>query len=169
MDDSLPEVELLEENLTSQLTLYKELLLLVREEKDYVVQTNIKEIRKITLAKEVLLGELHKKEMERQKWLLSLANATNQDVEKLSLEAVARLYPQYPSIMKLRNSLRIIVTRVHSFNQENGRLVENALEETQEMKKNALAVTEDKSPTYNPRGKMHESGDRNARIVSEKV
>lgn len=165
----LPKIEVLNKILKSQLDLYKELLSLVRHEKEFIVKVDISKIREYTLAKEIILSQLRREEVKHKKWLLELAKMRNQTLEELS--AIVKLYPKGEGerSMYLKNSLHSITLQVQRFNEENKRLVERALKESQMMKGRALGYTADQPPLYSPKGQFREAVHTSSRFISEKV
>ena len=170
MEGQKPKLEILKSNLTGQIALYKELLTIVRAEKNHLMSVSINEIQEATFAKEVLLVELQSKENERKRWLIEVSDHFKSDVDELDIEGVLGLYKNEDreNILKLRNTLRVLIQSVKDFSLENQNLIANALKDSQVMKENALGISQSKTKTYGPKGGI-DKPDESARIFSSKV
>lgn len=171
MDGQIPNLENLFEILRRELALHKELLALVKSEKEALVAVNIKGIRDATFNKESLLSDVQREEASRRRWVADLANHTGLSEAELTAEKVAEIYGSqyFESLVSLRNALRFILLQLKEVNSENQRLTENALRESQLMKENALGMTGDRAATYGPRGNMGMAKEKNSRILSREA
>ena len=170
MDGQLPKLEVLTKNLTRQITLYKEMLTVVRGEKEHLIKVNVRGIQEATFAKEVLLVELQSVEHERRRWVLKVGDHFQKDPDDLDIESILPLYrdENREKILRLRNTLKVLIHAVKDMGLDNQRLVANALRESQAMKENALGISNEKAKVYGPKGGI-EKRDNTARIFSSKV
>ena len=67
MEGIAPNLEELLKNLKHQMALYRQLVDLLRIEKEYLIQVALKEVRESTYSKEALLDEIHREEYRRKK------------------------------------------------------------------------------------------------------
>ena len=147
-------IEELKRNLQHQLTLYKRLLELVREEKDLLIKVDSKALRELTCSKEALIDELYREEFRRQKWLKKTAETYQRNFKDLTLETIASIEgpAHYEDLMSLRATLQMFIKKVQKSNWENKRVAEAAIKEAHEMKKNILGIVSDDPKVYGPKG-----------------
>ena len=162
MEGTIPKIEDLTKTLKQQLHLHKQLLDLLRVEYEAVVGAKIKDLRDATYAKEAILDEIHREERRRQMWLQELAATVKIPAAELTLEKVAAYYPeQFESLISLRQALIVLIKKAKEQNADNKRLVEVALADTQELKKNILGLTDEKPQVYGPKGQMAQRAGNN--------
>jgi flagellar biosynthesis/type III secretory pathway chaperone len=173
MEGQAPSLDELQKNLRHQLTIYRRLVDLLREEKDYVVGVRLKELREATYSKEALLDEAHREEYRRQRWVKEAAAFLRVAPAEVTMELVAtRLAPreQHESLISLKLTLVHMVKKAKEMNAENQALVQNALRDTQQMKKNILGLSGDKPQTYGPKGNMDGAArEQGARFLSKEA
>lgn len=172
MDAVVPNIEELLKNLNHQLGLYRQLLDLVRAERECIVGVKIKELREHTYSKEALVDEITREESRRVHWLKEASRALQIPFNDLTMDILAkRLAPErFEALMSLKNTMLVLVKRVREHNADNKRLIEVALKDAQEMKKNILGLTSDQPKVYGPSGQMGgASADKGARFISKEA
>lgn len=171
MEGQSPNLDELQKNLRHQLGLYKQLVEVLRAEREHIVGVRFKEIRESTYAKEALLDELHREEFRRQKWVQQAAAFLQMKPEDVTMEIVAAKIggpDLFEPLISLRNSLLHMVGKAKEMNFDNKRLVEVALKDSQELKKNILGLSSDKPQTYGPKGAMgNNQRDHSARFLNK--
>ncbi|RZA03990.1 MAG: flagellar protein FlgN [Proteobacteria bacterium] len=168
----LPNLEELQKNLRHQLALYRQLVDLLREEKEHMVAVRTKEVRECTYSKEALLDEIHREEYRRRRWVAEAAAALGLPEKEITIELVAtRLAPeQLEAYTSLKSTLVHMIKRAREMNDDNRRLAETALQDLQTMKKNILGLTADKPQTYGAKGTMGTgSRDQSARLLNKEA
>jgi len=173
MEGQAPNLEELQKNLRHQLTLYRQLVELLRDEKEYVVAVKLKEIREATYAKEAILDEIHREEFRRRKWVHDAAAFLGIAENEVTMEVIAARIggkDHYESLMSLKTTLSHIVKKAKEMNLENKALVESALKDAQELKRNILGISSDQPQTYGPKGSMGGGPrDQSARFLSKEA
>lgn len=172
MEGQSPNLDELLKNLNHQLALYRQLVDLLRTEKDHLVGVSLKEIREATYAKEAILDEIHREEFRRQKWVKEAAALLAIDPKDLTMEIVASRFgakDQYEPLISLRNTLTHFVKKAQEMNADNRRLVESALKDAQELKRNILGISSEKPQVYGPKGNMGTAQRDQARFLSKEA
>lgn len=165
-----PNLEELQLNLKHQLTLYRQLIELLREEKEHLIGARLKEIREATYSKEAIFDEIHREEFRRQRWVKQAAEFLGVAEKEITLELVAsRIWPdQFEPLVSLRNTMLHMVKKAREMNLDNKRLVEQALLDTQEMKKHILGFSSEQPQVYGPKGAMgNNPRDTSARFLNK--
>jgi flagellar biosynthesis/type III secretory pathway chaperone len=168
----LPNLEELQKNLRHQLALYRQLVDLLREEKEHMVAVRTKEVRECTYSKEALLDEIHREEYRRRRWSAEAARALGIPEKDLTVELVAqRMAPeQLEAYQSLKSTLVHMIKRAREMNDDNRRLAESALSDLQAMKKSILGLSADKPQTYGPKGAMGAGPrDQSARLLNKEA
>lgn len=173
MDGLAPNLEELQKNLRHQLALYRQLVDLLREEKEHVVGVRMKEVRECTYAKEALLDEIHREEFRRRRWVGEAAKHLHVPEAEITMDLLAaRLAPaeQRDAYASLKLALSHMIKRAREMNDENRRLVDSALKDIQAMKKNILGLSSDQAQTYGPKGSMgNGQRDQSARFLNKEA
>lgn len=159
--------------LSQLVTSHRQLLDLVRREKEVLVSANLEAIQKVVLEKEVLVTSIHQLEQERKQFIERLARTWNKPIEELNLEmiilevqALSRdLAEKFRSVW---NALKVLLNRILSQNSENRALVENSLSHLRQMRQNTLSELEQFSKTYNPKG-VSVAKTSEARLISQEA
>jgi flagellar biosynthesis/type III secretory pathway chaperone len=165
-----PNLEELQLNLRHQLTLYRQLVDLLREEKEHLIGARLKEIREATYSKEAIFDEIHREEFRRQRWVKQAAAFLGVQEKEITLELVAgKIWPdQFEPLISLRNTMLHMVKKAREMNLDNKRLVEQALLDTQEMKRNVLGLSSEQPQVYGPKGAMgNNPRDSSARFLNK--
>jgi flagellar biosynthesis/type III secretory pathway chaperone len=171
MDGQAPNLDELQKNLRHQLTLYRQLIDVLRDEKEHLVAVRFKEIRESTYAKEAILDEIHREEYRRQKWVEQAASFIGVAVKEVTIELIATKIggpDLYEPLVSLKNTLIHMVGKAKEMNGDNRRLVESALKDSQELKKNILGISSEKPQVYGPKGNMgSNTRDHSARFLNK--
>lgn len=168
----LPNLDELQKNLRHQLALYRQLVDLLREEKEHMIAVRTKEVRECTYSKEALLDEIHREEYRRRRWVAEAATALGVPENVITIELVGqRLAPeQLEAYQSLKSTLVHMIKRAREMNDENRRLAETALQDLQVMKKNILGLSADKPQTYGAKGTMGAGPrDQSARLLNKEA
>ncbi len=76
---------------------------------------------------------------------------------------------QYEPLISLRNTLIHFVRKAQEMNADNKRLVESALKDAQELKRNILGISSEKPQVYGPKGSIDSSQRDQARFLSKEA
>lgn len=173
MEGQIPNLEELQKNLRHQLTLYRRLVDLLREEKEHIIAIRLKDVRESTYSKEAILDEIHREEFRRRKWVADAAKFLGIPEKDITMEIVAaKLAPpeQYEGLVSLKLTLLHLVKKARDMNQDCRALVESALKDAQQMKRNILGLSSDQAQTYGPKGSMDNNGrEQGARFLSKEA
>lgn len=166
-----PNLEELQKNLKHQLALYRQLVDVLRDEKDHLVAVRFKEIREATYAKEALFDEIQREEFRRRKWVQHAAPILGVAEKDVTMEMIASKFggPElYEPLVSLKNALLVMVKKAREMNADNMRLVQNALRDAQEMKRNILGLSSEQPQVYGPKGSMGTNPrDQSARFLNK--
>ena len=172
-DGLAPDLEELQKNLRHQLSLYRQLVDLLREEKEHLVAVRLKDVRECTYAKEALLDEILREEHRRRRWVAEAAASLSVPEAELTVETLAhRLAPldQHDGYRSLKSTLAHLIKRARDMNDENRRLTEVALRDAQELKKNILGLSSGQPQTYGPKGSVGQGPrDQSARFLNQEA
>jgi len=173
MEGQAPNLDELQKNLRHQLTLYRQLVDLLREEKEHIVAVRLKDVRESTYSKEALLDEVHREEFRRQRWVKEAASFLGISPPEVTMEVIAtHIAPRelHESLISLKLTLTHMVKKAKEMNEENKLLVESALKDAQTMKRNILGLTSDQAQVYGPKGNMGSSTrEQGARFLSKEA
>ena len=171
MEGQSPSLEELQNNLRHQLTLFRQLVDVLRDEKDHLVAVRFKEIREATYAKEALFDEIQREEFRRRKWVSLAAPFLAVPEKDVTMELIASKIggpENFESLISLRNALQVMVKKAKDMNGENKRLVERALTEAQALKRNILGLSSEQPQVYGPKGNMGTNPrDSSARFLNK--
>lgn len=153
--------------------LHRQLLDIVRAEKEALVQADLANIQRNVLSKQAVLSELHQAESVRIKLTGDLAILWKKPVRELSLSniiiAVQGDDPKgAEQLRSIYNTLTVLAQRVTTQNEANRLLVERSLSHVNQMKKNILGEASQKSNTYTQRGQRL-NGPRGSRLISREA
>ena len=171
MEGQSPSLEELQNNLRHQLTLYRQLVDVLRDEKDHLVAVRFKEIREATYAKEALFDEIQREEFRRRKWVGQAAPFLGVAEKDVTMELIAAKIggpENFEALISLRNALQVMVKKAKDMNGDNKRLVERALLEAQALKRNILGLSSEQPQVYGPKGNMGTNPrDSSARFLNK--
>ena len=120
----MPEIQALKENLTGQLTLYRELTELGEVKKEALVKNNILEIQAITSREEALVLEGTRLEKERLMYLKEIAKPLGVLPEALT---ISELVKHFPELNGIRNELDDVLSKLQRIHQLNTELLKQAV------------------------------------------
>ena len=172
MEGIAPNLEELKNNLKHQLALYRQLIDLLREEKNQVIGVQLKELRESTYAKEAILDEISREEFRRMRWVKEAATFLQMSESEMTMDIIAARMgrDQFEALISLKNSLQVLVKKARDMNAETRRLVESALKDAQVLKRNILGLSSDQAQTYGPKGNMGNGPrEQGARFLSKEA
>ena len=171
MDESL---EKLFKSLRKQVGLQRQMLEIVRRERELLVAADFAKIQEVTFSKEALVNSVRKCELERQEVcrLLGAQYQPKEGVVTLGqiievLQGVDR--QKADELRSTFTALKMLVERVNSQNRSNQEFVESSLVHIGKMKENVLGEGHKHSQTYTPKGKRKTSHTQNSNLVSEEA
>ncbi|MGZ3657058.1 MAG: flagellar export chaperone FlgN [Bdellovibrionota bacterium] len=171
MEGQSPDLEELQKNLRHQLTLFRQLVDVLRDEKEHLVGVRFKEIRESTYAKEALFDEIQREEFRRRRWVSQAAPFLGVPEKDVTMEMVATKIggpENFESLISLRNALQVMVKKAKDMNSDNKRLVENALKDAQQLKRSILGLSSDQPQVYGPKGALGTNPrDQSARFLNK--
>ncbi|MCO5142366.1 MAG: flagellar protein FlgN [Oligoflexia bacterium] len=166
-------IEILTNNLKHQLSLYRQLIDLLRVEKEQIISINLKELRNSTYSKEAILDEITREEQRRKAWCAEAAQSMGVEEKIVTIEwIVAKIATgsEVDQLLSLKQALSHLVIKAREMNLENQALVKSALVDAQEMKKNILGLTTDQPKVYGKNGQLGpSSNDKNPRFLSKEA
>lgn len=170
-DRQSPNIEELQNNLKHQLTLYRQLIDVLRDEKEHLIAVRFKEIREATYSKEAIFDEIHREEFRRMRWVRQAAAFLQISEKEVTMELVAAKIggPElFESLISLRNTILHMVKKAKDMNLDNKRLVESALKDAHELKRNILGLSSEQPQVYGPKGSMGTNPrDQSARFLNK--
>jgi flagellar biosynthesis/type III secretory pathway chaperone len=161
------------QNLQRLTGLHRQLLDVVRSERENLVQADLKGIQTATAAKQGLIESIHQAESDRLKLTAELAVLWKKPFKDLTLPNIiifiqgidAKGAEQLRSVF---NTLTILIQHISKQNLDNKFFLEKSLEHIHQMKKNVLGETTAKSNTYTNHGQKA-GGISSARLISKEV
>ena len=171
MEGVIPNIDELFRNLRHQVDLYKRLIDVLRDERQHIVTFKCRELRDATFSKEAIIDEIQREESRRTKWMQDAAKVLSVEVKDVTLEMIAGKFARehYEPLITLKNLLLMLLKKTKEFNEDNRALVEMALKDTQEMKKNILGMTTEKPQVYGPKGSMGQGRETTSRILNKEA
>jgi predicted phage tail protein len=137
---------------------HRQLLDIVRLEREALLNVDLRSVQETTLAKEGLVQLIHQSETQRIKQVTLIAVQWKKQVKdltlsKLIIEVQGKDLKFADQLRSMLNTLNLLTERIIEQNKENSRLAANALAHVDEMKKNILGEATPKSDTYSSQGK----------------
>lgn len=137
--------------------LHRQLLDLVRAEREALAQASLKSIQETTDAKQGLIQEIQQREVERQRWMVELGAKLRIPSKELSLSQIiiavqGRDPKAAEQLRSSRQALKILVERIQEQNDYNRAFVERSLEHVRDMKRNAFQEAAPRAGTYTASG-----------------
>lgn len=173
MEGLAPDLEELQKNLRHQLTLYRQLVDLLRTEREHIVAVRLKEIRESTYSKEALLDEIQREEFRRMRWVKQAAQFLGIAEKEITMETVAARVggpEQYEAMFSLKQTLLVMVKKARDMNQDNQQLVTSALKDAQQLKRNILGLSSEQPQVYGPKGNIGSAvRDQSARFMNKEL
>lgn len=159
--------------LQKQIGYHRQLLDLVRAERDALLTADLKAIQDCTYSKEALIEAVRTAEDARHRIVMDLAMIWKKPIKELSLQQII-LIAQGENLAKsdqLRSAfttLTIMIERIREQNLANSRIVERSMEHISAMKKNVLGESSPKAQTYGTSG-QRVAPSPGARLISKEV
>lgn len=153
--------------------LHRQLIEIVRAEREALVQADLKAIESTTQAKQKIIEDIYQVESQRVKLTTHLAMAWKKPLHDLSISNIiiqiqsvdSKLAEQFRSVF---NALTILIQRISEQNRDNRSLLEKSIEHIQKMKMNVLGEGSPKSGTYTQQG-QRASGGTSSRLISKEA
>ena len=120
-------VEILDE----QTKRYEELLGLSLEKRDVIINNDVETLQKINHLENLVISQNQKLEKKRQALVADMALVLGQKENELTLTLMIELMEgkaEQSSLMEARDRIKSVLDELHEVNQQNGQLVQNALE-----------------------------------------
>lgn len=167
------EINLLLASLQKLVGVYRQLLEVVRAEKEALVSAELRAIQEVTARKQALLETIRQEETARLKLVTEFAMKWKTPIKEITASALAiqiqaqdmKLADQLRSVS---NTLSVMIKRAADQNEENKLLVQKSLEHIGAMKRNVLGESTAKANTYNPQGQKSR-GAGGSRFVSKEA
>ncbi len=155
----------LTQNLEELTKLYRQLLDVVRKEKEFLLAADIENIDLINIEKESLLTKVRSQDSARERYAKEFAHLIGADSNSPRLLDFAKILNGTEAEKRLRtlhSMLEMLVGRVVSINKENQNYADNALKTIQGAMSNVKETLSGKS-TYARKGQLehgpHKSGN----------
>jgi flagellar biosynthesis/type III secretory pathway chaperone len=167
------EINLLLASLQKLVGVYRQLLEVVRAEKEALVSAELRTIQEVTARKQALLETIHQEEAARLKLVAELAMKWKKPAKEitasaLAIEIQAHDIKMADQLRSVSNTLTVMIKHAAEQNEENKRLVQKSLEHIGAMKRNVLGESTEKANTYNPQGQKSR-GAGGSRFVSKEA
>ncbi len=153
--------------------LHRQLLDLIRIEKEALISADLKKVQEITNAKEVLLSSIQSTEIERQKLVSEFSIIMKIPRKELTLSRlIIQIQADYKKhadrFRSALNALSFLIRRITDQNKENSVLVKESISHIEQMKENVLQENSKKSEIYSNKGnKINPS--RDSRLISKEA
>lgn len=160
----------LNESLDGLISVYRNLLQIVRKEKSILVSANLDDLNENNKAKEAMLLKIRSLEANRSRHATELAMALGMNMEnpRLSDLAVKLSGPQADRLHQIQSVLELLLKRVQEHNKENEVLIHSALENiTGAMK--AIRNTLQEKTTYQKKGEIAAQPAASGQLVSREA
>ncbi len=170
MDEKLSRIHQTLQRLTG---LHRQLLDVVRSEREALLSSDLKAIQEVTCLKEALIESIRHQEAERLKLVGELSAAWKTPMNDLTILSIAiAIQAEDPraaeSFRTAYNALSHLIARIKEQNGDNRRLVDQALHHTHVMKKNVLGESAPYNQTYTAHGKKAD-GASGSRLISKEA
>ena len=124
-------VDQLIEILGEQTERYEELLGLSLEKRDVIIKNELEELQKINHLENIVINQNQKLEKKRLELIKDMAIALNQKESDLTLNLLIELMEnkdEQKPLMEVRDRIKSVVGELKVINEQNGQLVQNALD-----------------------------------------
>lgn len=153
---------------------HRQLLDIVRSEREAITNADLKAIQDATYAKTALVEAIRQAEQQRQEFVAELSIQWKRPASDLTLPniIIAVQGTDLPAADQLRSAyqaLLLLIQRVTEQNSYNKTLVERSLENIHTMKKNVLGEAAPRSDTYTQNGQRQNGGNAGSRLLSREV
>lgn len=152
-----PALQALHQSLQKLLGFHRQLLDVVRVEKECLTNADLKGVQETTFSKEAIISSIKLTENERLAKTAVLATLLKKRMSDLTLNHIIldtqgvepKLAEQLRSVF---NALTILMQRISEQNKENASIAENFLVHVNEMKRNVLGEAAPQAQTYTSHG-----------------
>ena len=170
MEASLKQIH---EILQRMIGFHRNLLDLVRQQREAIAQAELSRIQEITGSQEFLIENIRLAEAERVRELTGLALVIRRPLKDLTIgELVLLAQSDHPklsaSLQTDRNTLQILVQRIEEQNRYNAALIQDSLGHVQRMKLNVLGEGVPKSDLYTAKA-QRSAPIQGARLISTEL
>lgn len=170
MEETVPKIY---QSLQKILGLHRQLLDIVRSEREALTSADLTAIQGATYAKEAIVQAIQQQEQLRLELIGRLALKLKKPLSDLTLNNLAILVQgtdlkQADQLRTTNQALTLLIKRIQEQNTYNRGLIEESLEHVRAMKKNVLGEYAPKSETYSPNG-QRKSGSGASRLISKEV
>jgi len=161
-------------SLDELIKLYRNLLDIVRKEKEALLQSQIDIIHENNKAKEGLLAKIRATDLVRERYARDLAQAVGSDAKTPRLLEIAQKMtgvgasPDADRLRQLHSILVLLIERVAEINKANAQYAENALK-TLSMALGDVKSTLGGKKVYERKGKLNEGPNRAGNFVSKEA
>ena len=169
-------VTLIYESVQKLVGFHRQLLDVVRQEREALVNADLKSLQETTSAKEQIIEAIRAQETKRLKATSELTLDWKRPFKDLTLTniiiAIQGVDPKGAEALRSTyNALTILIQRTVDQNKANRELVERSLEHVHNMKKNVLGETVPRSNTYSQQGqRVNATGaQRGSRLISKEA
>jgi hypothetical protein len=164
----------LNSNLDELVKLYRNLLDLVRKEKELLLQVDLNPLNESNKIKEALLLKIRATDMVRERYARELAREVGADIKNPRLLEIAQKMlnkgqaAEAERLLKIHGVLVLLIERVSEINKDNAQYTESVLKSLN------LALGEVKTTlggkkTYERKGKMNEGPNKAGNFVSKEA
>ncbi len=171
VEDNLAQIH---QSMQTMIGLHRQLLELVRQEREALTQADLQGVQQATYAKEALIEQIRAEESRRAKPLAGLALALRKPVADLSLNQLIILVQgtqsrQAEALRVAYQALQVLTGRIIEQNDYNRGLIERSLEHVQQMKHNVLGESVPASNSYGSHGQRVNRATSGARLLSQEA
>lgn len=170
MEQTLNQLNQILQKLTG---LHRQLLETVRNEREILIQANLKAIERTTASKQSLIEEIYQVESERLKVIAELAVIWKRPYRDLTLPNII-IHLQGIDLKKAEqfrstyHVLTVLIQRISDQNTDNKAFLEKSISHIHQMKKNILNEVTPKSNTYNHQGQKSQT-IQSSRLISKEA
>ncbi len=109
--------------------IYRQLLDVVRKEKDFLIHVDLIEIDKTRIMKEELVGKARMADLLREKYAFQLGQLVGLQSQRPRLREIAAQMPmkEGDTLRQLHSALEMIIQRLQELNRENNQYAQTAL------------------------------------------
>lgn len=149
---------------------YRQMLEIVRKEKDFLILVNQPEIENCFKQKEELIGKIRLADMLREKYAQNLGAELKMNSHAPRLLELAQNLPmeQGDFLRKMHSGLELLIRRIQELNQVNQIHAENALKALDGALGNVKETLAGKS-TYERKGKYKSGPEQSGHFVSKEA
>lgn len=166
-------LEQIYQHLQRLIGLHRQLLDVVRVEREALIQAEVIGIQEATLAKQAAIEAIQRAETERLKSIAELAILWKQPVRELTLGVIiTRLEPfdqrQAEQFRSAQATMNLLIRQASEQNEDNRALVSRSLDHINQMKQNVLGESSPQAGTYNQQGAKNR-GSGASRLISKEA